>query len=122
MVTLSDIEATSPPPPLVAVVEAIACAVSSYCSRVGVFDEVHAASDRAKVIKGMRFMGNYLGRKQQQAADQSVGQRVARRNSRQNGEMRRRTHAYTQRAAWGNPTAVVDFAKRRPAREDSVTR
>jgi hypothetical protein len=55
MVTLSVMEAMSPPPPLVAVVEAMACAVSSYCSRVGVF-EVQAARDRANVIKGMRFM------------------------------------------------------------------
>jgi hypothetical protein len=35
IVTLSDIDATSPPPPPVAAVDAIACAVSSYSSRVG---------------------------------------------------------------------------------------
>src|SRR5215468_3824411 len=56
MVTLSVMEEMSPPPPLVAVVEAMACAVSSYCARVGVFDEVQAASERANVIKGMRFI------------------------------------------------------------------
>src|SRR5678815_5592090 len=57
--TVSDIEATSPPPPLDAVVEAIACAVSSYCSRVGGFDEeVQATSRDPKVSQVMRFMGS----------------------------------------------------------------
>src|SRR5262245_12506968 len=55
--TLSDIEATSPPPPLEAVVEAIACAVSSYCSRVGgVDEEVQATRRDPKVSQVMRFM------------------------------------------------------------------
>src|SRR5262245_13722446 len=58
IVTVSDIEATSPPPPLDAVVDAIACAVSSYCSRVGGFDEDEQATRREpKVSQVMRFMG-----------------------------------------------------------------
>src|SRR4051812_32966632 len=57
MVTLSAIEPTSPPPPPVAVVEAMACAVSSYCARVGVLDDVHAANDRTRGSNAMRFMG-----------------------------------------------------------------
>jgi hypothetical protein len=68
--TVSAIEATSPPPLLppllVAVVDAIACAVSSYSSRVGWFDDEQAAVARTKLSKVMLFMEAF----QQQAADQ----------------------------------------------------
>src|SRR5678815_464795 len=96
--TVSDIDATSPPPPLDAVVEAIACAVSSYCSRVGGFDEeVQATSRDPKVSQVMRFMGSGRARHGPERQAHNCAARARRCIA--------RTSAHMQRA-WRNPTAL----------------
>src|SRR5215468_2660239 len=103
MVTLSVIEPTSPPPPLVAVVEAMACAVSSYCARVGVLDDEHAAMDRARGSNVMRFMGVPRLR-DQQAADQRADRRIASIVAKVQRGGRTPTSTYPHRRASGNTT------------------
>src|SRR5262245_43044596 len=102
MVTVSVMEATSPPPPLGAVADAIACAVSSYCSRVGGLDEdEQATSEEPRMIQVMRFMG--AG----ESKARSIGAVVPRRRFLE----RMRGDAWLASVcirgqAWRNPTAV----------------